>query len=107
MKTKKESTTKDLTDYEAVSIAEGFAEGTEEDQVRAWQQLIDSGQAWRLQGSTGRTAMDLIRSGVCTLGPTGNTDYYGNYVPSKFEVKAGTKGSQEYADARRAEREAE
>ena len=63
------------------------------------QELIDSGLAWKLEGSIGRQCMDLIDAGVCTLGPVGFRDYWGNYVPSKFEVKPGTKGSQEFVDA--------
>ena len=67
------------------------------------QELIDSGLAWKLEGSIGRQCMDLIDAGVCTLGPVGFRDYWGNYVPSKFEVKPGTKGSQEFVDARQNE----
>lgn len=69
------------------------------------QALIDSGDAWRLEGSIGRQAMAAIEAGVCTLGPEGHRDYYGNYVPSKFEVQAGTKGSQEFVDRMTEERE--
>jgi hypothetical protein len=31
------------------------------------------------------------------LGEEGHLDYYGNYVPSRYEVEPGTKGSPEYA----------
>ena len=58
-----------MTNYEAVSIAEGFCEGegaTEEQQIEAWQYLIDTGLAWKLQGWFGRTARDLIEEGICT-----------------------------------------
>lgn len=65
------------------------------------QALIDSGDAWRLEGSVGRAAMDAIEAGVCTLGPTGHRDYYGNYVPAVHEVEEGTKGSLQYAQALR------
>ena len=60
--------------------------------------MINDGTAWRLQGSYGRTAMSLLESGDCILGEQGHHDYYGNYVPSRYEVKAGTKGSVEYAE---------
>ena len=61
------------------------------------QSLIDSGHIWRLEGSLGREAISLIESGHCVLGPVGHHDYWGNYVPSRHEVKPGTKGSLEYA----------
>jgi len=66
---------------------------TREDYVRNMQALINSGTAWRLEGSFGRAAMRLIEDGLCALGPDGHRDYYGNYVPSRNEVQDGTKGS--------------
>jgi hypothetical protein len=54
--------------YRAVAIAEGFGEGIEasaELQATAWQWLIDTGHAFHLQGWYGRTALCLIRNGVC------------------------------------------
>jgi hypothetical protein len=61
------------------------------------QDLIDSGDAWRLEGSVGRAAMAAIEEGACVLGLVGHRDYWGNYVPSRFEVQPGTVGSVEYA----------
>jgi len=57
-----------MTNYTAVSIAEGFCdhEPTEAEQIEAWQHLIDTGLAWTLQGWYGRTAQQLIEQGVCT-----------------------------------------
>ena len=60
------------------------------------QALVDSGQAWRLEGSVGRHCMALIEAGEILLGETGHHDFYGNYVPSRSEVEPGTKGSPEY-----------
>jgi hypothetical protein len=61
-----------MTDYQAIGIAEGFEEAESEEQViEAWQQLIDTGLAWRLQGWFGRTAMKLIEAGVCRGGEDG------------------------------------
>ncbi len=60
------------------------------------QDLINSGDAWHLEGSIGRAAMDCIDSGICILGEAGHRDFWGNYVPSRYEVKPGTKGSVEY-----------
>ena len=49
--------------------AEGFEAECEEDLIEAWQLLIDTGTCWTLQGSFGRTAMNLINEGVCTMPP--------------------------------------
>lgn len=52
--------------YTATGLAEGFIEAESEDQViAAWQYLIDTGLAWRLQGFFGRTATALIDEGIC------------------------------------------
>ena len=67
--------------------------------VELFQRLIDEGIVWKLQGSYGRTAQYLIKAGRCMLGPTGHRDYYGNYIPSRFEVKPGTPGSVEFVKA--------
>lgn len=69
---------------------------TEDEIVECYQRLIDSGDAWNLEGSVGRSAMALIESGHCMLGEVGHLDYWGTYVPSRFEVEPGTKGSEEY-----------
>lgn len=56
-----------MTDYEAISIAEGFDEGTGSSydrQVEAWQHLVDTGLAWHLQGFFGRTAKAMLDSGI-------------------------------------------
>jgi hypothetical protein len=71
----------------------------EDELVECYQQLINTGTAWRLEGSVGRTAMDLIESGRCALGEEGHRDYWGNYVPSRHEVEPGTKGSIEFVEA--------
>jgi hypothetical protein len=46
------------TDYDAVAACEGFDDGGHDaDTLRsAWQHLIDTGLAWRLQGWFGRQA---------------------------------------------------
>ena len=55
-----------MNSYNAVGIAEGWIEAESEAQwIDAWQTLIDSGQAYQLQGWFGRTASQLIEEGVC------------------------------------------
>lgn len=73
-------------------------DATLEETIEGYQNLINSGAAWKMEGSVGREAMNFIESGYCTLGEKGHRDYYGNYVPSRHEVEPGTKGSQEYVD---------
>lgn len=53
-----------LSSYDAVGLAEGFVEGTEEEVIEAWQYLVNTGLAWQLQGWFGRTASDLIDAGI-------------------------------------------
>jgi len=65
------------------------------EQCEAIQRAVNGG-AWGLQGSYGRTMMDAIKAGRCLLGTKGFKDYYGNYVPSRTEVLAGTKGSYQF-----------
>jgi hypothetical protein len=51
--------------YTAVGLAEGFIEADSEEQIiEAWQQLVDTGLAWQLQGWFGRTAQELINRGI-------------------------------------------
>ena len=51
-------------DFTAIGMAEGFIEcKTEEDSLRAWQHLVDTGLAYSLQGWFGRTATAMIKSG--------------------------------------------
>lgn len=71
---------------------------SEEATIVMFQAAINSGLAWKLQGSYGREAMAMIEAGLCMLGETGHRDAYGNYVPSKHEVKPGTKGSPEFVE---------
>jgi hypothetical protein len=52
-----------ITDYQAVGLAEGWIEGNEKEIMGAWQHLHDTGLAYKLQGWFGRTAQDLLKSG--------------------------------------------
>lgn len=58
---------KKLTPYLATAYAESFCEGadaTEQEQLAAWQYLVDQNLCWSLQGWFGRTAQDLINQGL-------------------------------------------
>ena len=55
------------TPYLATAYAEGFCEGknaTEEEQLEAWAYLIRTKICYSLQGWFGRTANQLIESGI-------------------------------------------
>ena len=52
-----------ITDYQAVGLAEGWIEGTEDQILDAWQHLHDTGLAYKLQGWFGRTAQGLLEAG--------------------------------------------
>ena len=52
--------------YRAVEIAEGFGDEPKDEAevLKAWQVLVDTGLAWRLQGWFGRQAKMLIERGL-------------------------------------------
>jgi len=59
---------KSLTPYMATAFAEGFCEGegaSKDEQLSAWQYIIDKGLTGQLQGFFGRTADSLINQGIC------------------------------------------
>jgi len=57
------------------------------------QEQINSGQIWKFEGSVGKNAMNLLESGACMLPKKFTFDYYGNQLPSRDVLKAGTKGT--------------
>ena len=78
-----------------INIIEGETTATMQQYYEAIQRSINAGM-WALQGSYGRTMMDAIAAGKCLLGEKDARDYYGNHIPSRHQVEAGTKGSFEY-----------
>ncbi len=82
-----------------INTIESDEDVSEEEYFLSIQRAINSG-AWSLQGSYGRTMMDASNAGRCVLGKTRARDYWGNTIPSRDDVKQGTKGSYEFvADA--------
>ena len=54
-----------MDNIKAIEIIESKEDATQEEEVAAWQYLINTGICWELQGFYGRTAMRLIEEGVC------------------------------------------
>ena len=73
-----------------VTLMMDFENGDLDDQqtIDFFQQLIDTGTVWHLQGFYGRMASDLIRNGYCRLGEESHQDAYGNTVPNRDEATA-------------------
>ena len=56
------------SDLEAIEIIEGMQEPESEEQyIQAWQHLVNTGTGWHLQGSYGRTAIQLIENEIIKL----------------------------------------
>ena len=54
-----------MDNYTAIGLAEGFIEAENEQQeIDAWQHLVDTGIVWKLQGWFGRNAKRLIDNGI-------------------------------------------
>jgi len=73
---------------------------SEEEYFVSLQVAINSLSAWSMQGSMGRAMMGAIDSGHCMLAVMPTRDYWGSRIPSRAEVKPGTKGSYEYVAER-------
>ena len=51
--------------FTATMLAEGVFEAEDQEELlEAWQVLVDTGLAWKLQGCFGRTARDLLAEGL-------------------------------------------
>lgn len=77
---------KDLTIEEIVQLQEEYG-------LTELQDNINSGLAWKLEGSYGRSAMSALEQGACVLPEESHLDYYGNTVPARADVKDGHKGT--------------
>jgi len=84
-----------MIDLNDIDLIEGETTCTMEEYYLAMQRAINSG-LWGMQGSYGRAMMDAISAGLCMLGHNRASDYYGNTIPSRDDVKAGTKGSYDF-----------
>jgi hypothetical protein len=78
-----------------INNIETEAEVDDQEYYASLQRAINSGM-WSLQGSYGRAMMQAISDGWCLLGTESFNDYYGNRIPSRTEVKEGTKGSPQF-----------
>jgi hypothetical protein len=63
------------------------------------QDRINTGLAWKLEGSYGRAAMDSLNSGACMLPEKRHMDFYGNVVPARTDLKPESTGSLENSQA--------
>jgi len=61
--------------------------------VTSLQNKINTGMAWKLEGSFGRAAMSALEDGACMLPEERHSDCYGTVVPSRNDLKPGTKGT--------------
>ena len=91
-----------MIDLQDIEFIEGETTCTMEQYYLAIQKTINSG-LWSMQGSYGRTMMDAISAGLCMLGQNQASDYYGNTIPSRDDVKPGTKGSYQFVVDERGE----
>ena len=87
-----------MIDLHDIEIIEGDTTATTQQYYETIQKAINTG-LWGMQGSYGRTMMAAINEGYCMLGHNEAHDYWGNHIPSRDQVKAGTKGSFDYVAA--------
>ena len=81
---------KDMVDL-IIKYEEGKA--TKREVIRLFQHLINTGQAWKMQGHYGRTAMAMLEEGIIqspdVKNPMNSVDFYGNQI--KFPKASLTK----------------
>lgn len=62
-------------------------------EVGYYQEIIDNGMAWKMEGRVARKAMEYLSIGACFLPLTTHNDYWGNEIPARTKVKSGSMGS--------------
>jgi hypothetical protein len=83
--------------FRAAMIAEGAIEAkSEEEYFQAWQTLVDTGLAWKLQGFFGRTARDMIHAGVIQPPPNHKQTKEGAISKKNYENLMELLGGQDY-----------
>ena len=63
--------------------------------LKELQDWINNGLVWQLEGAIGRRAWDALGEGACMFPEEEHTDYNGNPIPSRKDVKHTTRGSLE------------
>ena len=61
--------------------------------VYEMQELINSGQVWKLEGSMGRAAASLLKMGACMLPLQRHADYWGSNIKARTDLRNGEAGS--------------
>jgi hypothetical protein len=57
------------------------------------QELLNSGELWKFEGSVGRDADFMIEKGILMLPKKRTSDYWGTIIPARTDLKDGTKGT--------------
>jgi hypothetical protein len=66
------------------------------DETVAMQAGINAGTVWKLEGSIGRAAMNMIEAGKCMVGQEPRFDYWGNQIPARDMLQPGSLGTPDY-----------
>lgn len=90
-----------LPDISKITAYEN-GELSEEETLELFQQLVDSGVAWQLQGSYGRMAASLIEQGLIHIPGVALTQRFHTYRPTGY----GLRIDAQLDDEQRVQREA-
>ena len=78
---------------EEMKVIEQISAIQRDNDIIDYQNMINDGSIWKMEGAMGRYAMSLLESGECYLPAEPTFDYYGGRIPSRNELKDGTKGT--------------